>query len=487
MKTVVSHFYNEEYLLPFWLQHHKKYFDHGIMINYASTDESVNIIKKICPEWEIVDSENEYFEAQAVDNEVMKIESKINGWKIALNTTEFLIGNMDILTDDNNLRQIIIPCHMMVDTEETEFTEIKNSLIRERKFGILHSKNNVRSARSIHNFNVVYSLGRHFRNLPVTTELNILYYGFCPLNETTLNRKLQIKNKLSPDSPISSDLDHRRNREDFIRAHKEYQTQSEDLSFMIDKYISYTEIDYITVCYKNYDLILLQVENFKKLFGNNYNLYIVDNTPNSLKNVELLSKIALENPNIKIVNRDYELSEFDGISHGHAIDMGLKSCKNDIVCVFDSDFFFLHENINEYILNLFNSGYHAVGCEFNDGTPATTNYLDSHPENFANAPVCYAAFYDKNVAQSNTFKIDINEVDRASGYIETGYRIRKHIVDKKLKGLTWKANRNERPCFFRNEKNELIGVHYTAGSHTNFNQKTIDELREIIFKNKPHE
>jgi len=33
-----SHIYNEEYLLPFWLKHHKKIFDHGVIIDNFSTD-----------------------------------------------------------------------------------------------------------------------------------------------------------------------------------------------------------------------------------------------------------------------------------------------------------------------------------------------------------------------------------------------------------------------------------------------------------------
>lgn len=236
MKTLISHFYNEEYLLPFWLKHHKKYFDNGIMINYASTDSSIDIIKDICPDWEIIDSENEYFQPVEIDAEVMKIESKIDGWKIALNTTEFLIGNFDIISDTKEPSQIIIPCHLMVDTIETEFTEIKNSLIEERFFGILQNKKNIRSCRSLHNFNVNYGVGRHF-STPNTNELHILYYGFCPMNETTLNRKLQIKNKLVPNPKNNWDFDHRRNREEFLEAHRNYQKECEDLSFLIKKYL----------------------------------------------------------------------------------------------------------------------------------------------------------------------------------------------------------------------------------------------------------
>ena len=58
MITVISHFFNEEYLLPFWLEHHSKIFDHGIMIDYCSTDRSVEIIRKFCPSWTIVKTQN---------------------------------------------------------------------------------------------------------------------------------------------------------------------------------------------------------------------------------------------------------------------------------------------------------------------------------------------------------------------------------------------------------------------------------------------
>lgn len=236
MRTVISHFYNEEYLLPFWLNHHKKYFDHGIMINYASTDSSVEIIKNICPDWEIVESENVYFEPIAIDVEVMKIEERVSDWKIALNTTEFLIGNFDTIPQTEVPSQIIIPCHLMVDMPDTEFTDIKSSLLTERQFGIPQYKNNIRSCRSFHNFNVEYGIGRHFQN-PNTEQLHILYYGFCPMNEITLHRKLQIKNKLVPVPEKNWDSDHRRSASEYLEIHKSYQTQCEDMSELIKKYI----------------------------------------------------------------------------------------------------------------------------------------------------------------------------------------------------------------------------------------------------------
>ena len=89
--TVIAHFYNEEYLLPFWLNHHKNIFSHGILVDYNSTDNSVKIIKSIVPHWKIISSRNEYFDAIDCDQEVMDIEKSIQGWKIALNITEFLM------------------------------------------------------------------------------------------------------------------------------------------------------------------------------------------------------------------------------------------------------------------------------------------------------------------------------------------------------------------------------------------------------------
>ena len=74
-KTVLSHIYNEEYLLPLWLNHHKKHFDHGIIIDYNSTDHSVEIIREICPTWEVHTSKNRDFDARLCDAEIITPKS----------------------------------------------------------------------------------------------------------------------------------------------------------------------------------------------------------------------------------------------------------------------------------------------------------------------------------------------------------------------------------------------------------------------------
>ncbi|TKI90936.1 glycosyltransferase family 2 protein, partial [Bacillus cereus] len=42
------------------------------------------------PNWEIRNSKSLEFDAYLVDQEVMEIEREITGWKMVLNTTEFL-------------------------------------------------------------------------------------------------------------------------------------------------------------------------------------------------------------------------------------------------------------------------------------------------------------------------------------------------------------------------------------------------------------
>lgn len=213
-KTIISHFYNEEYLLPWWLRHHQKYFDHGIMIDYHSTDNSRKIINRICPKWDIITSRNKNFEAGAVDAEVVDIESWVDGWKIVLNTTEFIVSTQKDWQESKvfeNYDQIIIPCHVMVDNNlKKQDLKYDTSLIKQKNIGInVHVKPvfaNLRFSRSMHRKKVVYSCGRHFDGYTVlpefvkkfkdgttTTIFNILWYGFSPYNQRMLKRKLQIQ------------------------------------------------------------------------------------------------------------------------------------------------------------------------------------------------------------------------------------------------------------------------------------------------------
>jgi 2-polyprenyl-3-methyl-5-hydroxy-6-metoxy-1,4-benzoquinol methylase len=235
-------------------------------------------------------------------------------------------------------------------------------------------------------------------------------------------------------------------------------------------------IDYLIVIYKNYDLLELQLENFERRFKKeDYRLVVIDNTPDGeKKNIPLPEHVSF----IPIPSTP----TFDGISHGHAINEGLKYCTSPIVGIIDSDFFIMDENIHRYVINKFNDGYKAVGCEFNDGKD-TKQWVQKSPENFENIPCCYGAYYDLELARSNSWIITQDEVNAnaATGFIEVGYRIRQHILNNKIKTLSWKTQSNQYGnCFFENEDNEVVGLHYVAGSHRRWNEKSKDEIRGMI-------
>lgn len=226
MKTILSHFYNEEYLLPWWLNHHKQYFDQGILIDYHSTDKSVEIIKEICPHWTVVTTRNAWFDAQLVDQEISDYEATVEGWKIALNTTEFLHGDFSLLDNAKSQSQILIPSLMIIDNPEKEnYPDINEPLHKQIKTKLPYNVEH-RRLRSLHNFNVSYHVGRHFMG-NYSSDFTIYYYGFAPYNEKVLNRKLQIQNKIpESDKALGHGKQHLTDKEKLINTWREYYSQS---------------------------------------------------------------------------------------------------------------------------------------------------------------------------------------------------------------------------------------------------------------------
>lgn len=137
--TLISHFYNEEMLLPYWIKHHKQIFDHAILINHGSTDRSFDIIKEMAPEWDVIDSSLKEFDALLTDFEVEKVEEKIRGWKVCLNTTEFLVGSLkEVISKYSSLgiKSIYPRAMVMVDNEPGTQLDPKLSLLNQKPFGI---------------------------------------------------------------------------------------------------------------------------------------------------------------------------------------------------------------------------------------------------------------------------------------------------------------------------------------------------------------
>jgi hypothetical protein len=212
MLTLICQCYNEEYLLPWFLNHHKQIFDHGVIVDYRSTDRSREIIKEICPTWEIRTTKNKHFDSQRmpgykvspVDDELIAIEEEFKGWKISLNITELLIGNYARLTDISEDTQYFISNYVFVDPLNGMTPSYDMPLHKQITWGYFENNNDTKSlsngkraARSIHNHPIMYTPGRHFDKPASFDDLAIFYYGYAIQNEQMINRKIQIKDNMS--------------------------------------------------------------------------------------------------------------------------------------------------------------------------------------------------------------------------------------------------------------------------------------------------
>jgi len=242
---------------------------------------------------------------------------------------------------------------------------------------------------------------------------------------------------------------------------------------------TFNMIDYLIVIYKNYDLLDLQVENFKRLFNKKeYRLIVVDNTPDTEKRNIDLSKY----PTIDVFILCESIPTFDGLSHGKAINKGLNFVHSNIIGIVDSDYFILNKNIHNYVYEKFKQGYKAVGTEYNDGK-GTKSWVDINPKAFENIPVCFGAYYDTELAKSHSWVITEQEVNdnRSTGYVEVGYRIRKHIFENNILSENWKTDATDYGnCYFKNSIGDMMGVHYVAGSHRRWNETSMLEIKNIL-------
>jgi UDP-glucose 4-epimerase len=199
--TLLTNIYNEEYLLPFWLKHHKAMFDNLIVVDYHSTDNSINICKQYWPDAIIRTTKNKDFDATNIDKEFMELEDSVDGIKIVLNTTEFLIPNKplkELFVDRTDTISLAITAvspyskqTFLPKTNEELFTNLLSKDL------VFHHD---RGVRQLHTYsNGAYEPGRHVtkNNSVPTNDAHIVWLGYYPMNEQLLKRKLQIGPRVS--------------------------------------------------------------------------------------------------------------------------------------------------------------------------------------------------------------------------------------------------------------------------------------------------
>lgn len=234
-------------------------------------------------------------------------------------------------------------------------------------------------------------------------------------------------------------------------------------------------ITYIIICYINYEIVRLQVENFKNKFTpNTYKLKIIDNTPIGDKKIEYIEYIKNSNNVTDFINVDeLNIEYFDGISHGHAINVGISNCDTEFICIMDSDFFFIKDNIHIDAIDCLKNGFDAVGCEFNDGTDYCVEFVEKYKDKFNNG-TAFCGFYKTDMVRNIYWIVTQDDTNVGDGYVEVGYKVRKYMNENELCTKQWKVVNTERPTFFKNDNNEMIGVHLVRGTYLDKNNRTHD-------------
>jgi hypothetical protein len=228
MRTVISHFFNEEFLLPWWIKHHLRIFDHGVMINHGSTDRSVEVIRDLAPHWKIVNSQLSQFDAVFTDFEVMQQESYLPGFKMALTVTEFVISTVpfeevDRFLVDRNLAACCAKGVIMVDPRPDAELSPEHSLFAQKHHGYLEPTDNQCFSRVYHRASIgQYLPGRHRSWLPDSkvqlSGLFVLKYHYSPWVPEFVQRKLQIRAKLPAVDPGNvKGVSHNRTSEEMER------------------------------------------------------------------------------------------------------------------------------------------------------------------------------------------------------------------------------------------------------------------------------
>lgn len=213
MKSVaITHVRNEEYLIPYWVSHHKRLFTNLVLVDYHSTDNTVAITKEIAPECRIITSRNEYFDTIELDRELMEIEREYkNFWKICLNVSEFVfIDDLNkYLAKSGDLKGVRTTGVVMVDEDfdspirsDTPFVlQFTDGYVEtERSTANPFRTRTIERCRFLHCYaDGKYGVGRHDSPYPsqVDPNLFLLWFGFAPMTPEFRKRKTQILPRIS--------------------------------------------------------------------------------------------------------------------------------------------------------------------------------------------------------------------------------------------------------------------------------------------------
>jgi nucleoside-diphosphate-sugar epimerase/2-polyprenyl-3-methyl-5-hydroxy-6-metoxy-1,4-benzoquinol methylase len=212
---MVTHFYNEEMLLPYFIRHHAGLFDEVIMIDSGSTDKSRQIISEQAPStWRVVDSKNrDIFDAYRMDEEVVEQEKALSTcWRMALTTTEFVVhpdlrGELRRLENVNSptILAMRFPAFMIAGDDSLALKRFPNLI--EQRTQVTNEPWLNQYSRFLHRLprdrDGYYSVGRHVlhvdnSNIAISDQGFLAKWKYSPWPESVA-RKMQIGPRIPKD------------------------------------------------------------------------------------------------------------------------------------------------------------------------------------------------------------------------------------------------------------------------------------------------
>lgn len=200
MTTLISQIRNEEFLLPFFIDHHYERFENGIILDFGSTDRSISILKEMAPNWIIVDCSDQVFGAAKVDSLVHSIEENIQGVCLALTVTEFFIGDSRFISEG-----MVVPSYSLLRTSNDPEIKQGQRFHEIYRFGVSPFQTNISGetewllrlkGRKVKSSKERYPIGRHYEVLGVSPFL-IYRVANCLASKEMIKRRLQIQDFIS--------------------------------------------------------------------------------------------------------------------------------------------------------------------------------------------------------------------------------------------------------------------------------------------------
>lgn len=219
-------------------------------------------------------------------------------------------------------------------------------------------------------------------------------------------------------------------------------------------------MDIIIINFNSYWLLEQQVMHWHTFMKGDFNLILVDNTPDHLyKPFEYQGKLIPRVPGTYA-------GQFDGESSGLAYEYAISLCNSSFIGMTDPDHFWL-----DPLIMMKAQIFHHTGASRCTGDAGFYRDFQSifdvaNPDHRGElAPVLWGQFMDLDLAKSESWICSAPGVGQI-----TGWRVREKIIDQNIPCVVFPGFYKEEPgedpdiCYFGDNKDKPLAVHFLKGS-----------------------